>query len=106
LFLSVLGAVVKDVSTHTVSTADIKETKRKKKNRRCAMSRPKKSIRTKRNGDYIQVVEEGAVITSLRPDLLCQVAKIKKRVGTKRLMAQLDYINGGLKKGGSGTNHE
>lgn len=61
------------------------------------------NVRVKRNGDYLQIVEDGKVITSLSPEILCQVAKTKKLVGTKRLMAQLSFINGGLKKGGFGT---
>lgn len=56
------------------------------------MVRPSKDIRIKRNGDYLQVVYDG-IITSLSPELLCQLAKTKRRVGTKKVMAQLTLIN-------------
>lgn len=68
------------------------------------MARPKKEQRIKRNGEYVQVFEDG-FIASFSCAEMVKLARVKRRIGTKRLLAQLEVIKIRGDSGGSGTEH-
>ena len=70
------------------------------------MARPKKDARVKRNGDYLQVFDEGVFVASFSCAEMVRLAKLKKRIGTNSLLAQEGLIKEMRSLEGKSTNDE